>query len=105
MIETLRDASPAYPSELRDRHVEVWWNLCAIADLAGEDWPEAARAAALALHVGEDDESGYSVGVLLLAHVERAFDEAETDRLPTAKLLDLLASTRRARGASGGVPS
>ena len=92
VVDVLRDASPSYPPELRDRHVEVWWNLFAIADLAGEAWPEAARDAALALHVGEDDESGYSVGVLLLAHVERAFDEAEADRLPTAKLLDLLAS-------------
>jgi len=92
VIETLRDASPSYPAELRDRHVEVWWNLFAIADLAGEGWPEAARDAALALHIGDDDESSYSVGVLLLAHVERAFDEAETDRLPTAKLLELLAS-------------
>jgi hypothetical protein len=46
----------------------------------------------LALHVGDDDESFYSVGVLLLAHIERAFVEAETDRLPTAKLLELLAS-------------
>ena len=92
VVDVLRDASPSYPPELRDRHVEVWWNLFAIADLAGEAWPETARDAALALHVGEDDESGYSIGVLLLAHVERAFDEAEADRLPTAKLLDLLAS-------------
>jgi hypothetical protein len=88
----LRDAAPSYPPELRDRHVEVWWNLFAIADLAGEDWPQAAREAALALHVGNEEESSYSVGVLLLAHIERAFDEAETDRLPTARLLDLLAS-------------
>ena len=92
VIEALRRAEPDYPAELRDRHVEVWWNLLAIADLAGEGWPQAARDAALALHVGSDDESGYSVGVLLLAHVERAFDQVETDRLPTAKLLDLLAS-------------
>jgi hypothetical protein len=92
VIDSLRVASPSYPAELRDRHVEVWWNLFAIADLAGEGWPEAARVAALALHVGDDDESSYSVGVLLLAHIEGAFDEAEDDRLPTAKLLELLAS-------------
>ena len=92
VIEALRDASPDYPAELRDRHVEVWWNLLAIADLAGSGWPDAARAAATALHVGDEDESGYSVGVLLLAHIRLAFEEAETDRLPTAKLLELVAS-------------
>jgi hypothetical protein len=92
VIDMLRDASPSYPTELRDRHVEVWWNLFAIADLAGGEWPEAAREAALALHLRDDNESSYSVGVLLLAHIERAFDEAEADRLPTAKLLELLAS-------------
>ncbi|HYZ13757.1 MAG TPA: DUF3631 domain-containing protein [Actinomycetota bacterium] len=92
VIDTLRDASPFYPAELRDRHVEVWWNLFAIADLAGEGWPEAARAAAVALHVGDDDESVYSVGVLLLSHVLRAFTERDADRLPTAELLELLAA-------------
>jgi hypothetical protein len=92
VIDSLRDASPAYPADLRDRHVEVWWNLFAIADLARGGWDGRARSAALALHVGDDDESSYSVGVLLLAHIQRAFVEAEIDRLPTAKLLELLAS-------------
>jgi Protein of unknown function (DUF3631) len=106
VIESLLNASPSYPAELRDRHVEVWWNLFAIADLAGGGWDGWARAAALALHVGDDDESSYSVGVLLIAHIERAFEEAETDRLPTAKLLDLLASNdRKAPGGSGGGPN
>jgi hypothetical protein len=92
IVEALRDATPSYPPELRDRQVEVWWNLFTIADLAAEGWPQAAREAALALHLGDDDESSYSAGVLLLSHIHRAFEEAEADRLPTAQLLDLLAS-------------
>jgi hypothetical protein len=46
VIDALRDESPSYPPELRDRHVEVWWNLFAIADLAGEEWSQVAREAA-----------------------------------------------------------
>jgi Protein of unknown function (DUF3631) len=95
VVDALRDATPSYPSELRDRHVEVWWNLFTIADIAGEGWPQAARDAALALHVGDDDESSYSSGVLLLAHIRQAFEEEDTDRLPTAQLLDLLASNEQ----------
>jgi hypothetical protein len=43
VIDALRDTSPSYPADLRDRHVEVWWNLFSIADMAGEDWPQGPR--------------------------------------------------------------
>jgi hypothetical protein len=92
VVDALRNVTPSYPVELRDRHVEVWWSLFAIADLAGEDWPTRAREAALALHIGDDDEASYSAGVLLLSHIHRAFEEREVDRLPTAELLEILAS-------------
>jgi hypothetical protein len=64
----------------------------AIGGQAGGDWPQRAREAALALHVGIEDESTLSVGVLLLSHIRQAFDEDEADRLPTATLLERLAS-------------
>jgi hypothetical protein len=92
IIDQLRSHRPDYPPELRDRHVEVWWNLFSIADLAGGDWPQRAREAALALHVGIEDESTLSAGVLLLSHIRQAFEEDEADRLPTVTLLERLAS-------------
>jgi hypothetical protein len=88
MTDRLRAAKPQYPEELRDRQVEAWWPLFAIADEAGEDWPQAARDAARALHGA--DEAVLSAGVLLLAHIRTAFDEADGDRLPTADLIELL---------------
>jgi hypothetical protein len=95
VIDQLRSHTPDYPAELRDRHVEVWWNLFSIADLAGGDWPQRAREAALALHVGNQDESMLSVQVLLIAHIRQAFDEDGIDRLPTVNLLERLASNEQ----------
>ena len=92
VVDYLTKQSPEYPPQLRDRHVEVWWNLFAIADMAGGPWPQRARDAAVALHIGQDDESTYSLGVLLLAHIKAAFEEAQADRLSTAELLNLLVS-------------
>lgn len=48
-FEKLRSSDPAIPSGLDDRAADAWEPLFAIADLAGKDWPERARKAALAL--------------------------------------------------------
>jgi len=90
VIDHLRDQTPAYPPELRDRHVEAWWNMLTIADLAGGEWPLAARAAALALHVDGDNEATFSTGVLLLAHLKTVFEESQVDRMPSADLIRAL---------------
>jgi hypothetical protein len=89
-IERLRAARPAIPSELRDRHAEVWWALFAIADAAGGDWPSRARQAALVLHADRGTAATASLGVLLLDHIRAAFAEAVADRLASAGLLKRL---------------
>ncbi|GIU97413.1 MAG: hypothetical protein KatS3mg013_1216 [Actinomycetota bacterium] len=86
-IERLRAAQPELPISLRDRHAEMWWILFAIADEAGGRWPERARRAALALHSAREGPDTMSIGVLLLAHVRQAFEEAGADRLATVDLL------------------
>jgi hypothetical protein len=86
-VAALRSATPDIPEGLRDRHVEVWWGMWAIADMAGGEWPDAARKAALALHGGADAEAAMSAGVLLLNHIRAAFEEARSDRLSTVQLL------------------
>jgi hypothetical protein len=83
----LKAARPAIPSELRDRHAEVWWGMFAIADLAGGPWPERARRAAVALHVGRDEADTLSVGVRLLSNIRAVFEATGRDRLPTIDLL------------------
>ena len=66
---TCATPSPEIPSGLSDRTADAWESLFAIADLAGGDWPQRARKAALALsgeHVVEDDNIGT---MLLLRHL------------------------------------
>ena len=44
------------PAGVEDRDADVWEALLAVADAAGGDWPERARAAAVAL-VAQSKES------------------------------------------------
>ncbi len=48
-IARLRAARPELPAALNDRLADVWEPLLAIADLAGDVWPTAARQAAVSL--------------------------------------------------------
>ncbi|MCI0633892.1 MAG: DUF3631 domain-containing protein [Actinobacteria bacterium] len=89
-VGRLSDARPNIPADLRDRHAEAWWGLFAIADVAAGDWPTRARQAALVLHASRDQADTYSIGVLLLAHIRQAFEDAGVDRLSTVDLLHRL---------------
>ena len=42
-------AAPVMPTELHDRAEDVWEPLVCLADMAGGDWPERARQAAIGL--------------------------------------------------------
>jgi Protein of unknown function (DUF3631) len=73
-LRNLREALPTVPSGLSDRSADAWEPLFAIADLAGGDWPQRARKAALELsgeHIVEDD----NVGTTLLADVRAIFGD------------------------------
>jgi Protein of unknown function (DUF3631) len=76
--KTLADAEPVLPDELSDRAQDVWEPLLAIADHAGEDWPERARTAAVDLYLnrGKDDES---IGRRLLADIRAVLDDPDRD--------------------------
>lgn len=58
-----RTASPQVPAHLHGREKELWLPLFAVAEFAGGDWPERARAASL-IHKRPADED--SDGTLLL---------------------------------------
>jgi len=86
--EALSGAHPELPEELDDRQQDIWEPLLAIADRAGPEWGERARAAAKAIH-GTDDESA-TEGVLLLEAISQAFAATKAERLPTGVLLTAL---------------
>jgi Protein of unknown function (DUF3631) len=86
----MRDVWPEMPAGVADRDADVWEPLLAVADAAGGEWPERARAAAVAL-VAQAKESTPSLGVRLLADVRTVFkdrDTMSTETILTA-LLDL----------------
>ena len=88
-LHELQDADPQVPASLHDRAADCWRPLLALADLAGGDWPEKARAAATALS-GATDDADQPVTVLLLADVRAVFDARGTQELSSSDLASAL---------------
>jgi len=83
--DELVDVTPELPESLTDRQQDIWEPLLAIADLAGGDWPQSARTAAVSLH---DSDSAESLNQLLIAHIREAFGDRDT--ISTTALLGAL---------------
>lgn len=74
--DTVADAWPQMPTGVEDRPADVWEPLLAVADAAGDHWPDTARAACVELvKVAESREA--SLGVRLLADLRQVFGDAE----------------------------
>ena len=86
VLEKLRAARPAIPDELADRAADISEPLLAIADEAGGEWPQAARAALVAL-LRVNSEEHDEPGVKLLAAIRDVFAAAGKKQLPTAVIL------------------
>lgn len=78
---------PDMPEGIEDRNADVWEALLSVADLAGGDWPQRSRVAAVSL-VTSARGTGGSLGVLLLRDLRTVF--AGADRLPTEVILNRL---------------
>src|SRR5690606_28371006 len=96
LADKLKEARPSMPDGVRDRKAEVWRALLAIADTAGGDWPQRARAACRHFVV-ESDPGELSLGVRLLDDLRRVF--GDRDRMPTAEILEALAGLEEAPGS------
>jgi putative DNA primase/helicase len=88
--EAIRNGNPSLPAALNDRAGDNWTPLLVLADQAGDDWPAKARQAALAL-TAADDLDTQSVGEMLLADIAAVFMNEHADKLPSAKLAEMLA--------------
>jgi len=89
-VEKLAGFYPEMPRGFVDRPADVWEPLIAIADVAGGDWPERARAAAVQLDAERRDAEP-SLGVRLLTDIRRVFDGEDLGvppltRMPVDKL-------------------
>lgn len=87
----LREAQPENPEALHDRAADGWHVLLAIADAAGGRWRAVARAAAIALHAGQDDATS-SLRELLLTDVRDLFAQRKNDSLSSAEIVAELAA-------------
>jgi hypothetical protein len=81
------DHEPAMPAGIEDRDADLWEPLLTVADLAGGEWPERARVAAVAL-VALSKAGTPSLGIRLLADLRTVFGDA--DALATETILERL---------------
>ncbi len=84
-LEELREVDPDVGA-LFNRVADNWRPLLAIADLAGGEWPDRARAAATAQRGLES-----SIGIELLEDIQAIFTEKGLDRITSEDLAGALA--------------
>jgi hypothetical protein len=84
---------PDLPADVVDRTADVWEALLVIADLAGGDWPQRAREAAVAL-VAAARNSTPSLRIQLLIDLHKIFQS--NDKLPTDTILSRLCNLTEA---------
>jgi hypothetical protein len=99
-LDDLGTAVPVLPIE--DRAADTWEPLVAVADLAGGEWPDLARHAAVVLTESRDANAESSTQTRLLADCRAIFLTADADALPTALLLDRLKADPEAPWATYG---
>lgn len=92
----LTASQPVLPQELNDRAADLWEPLLAVADTAGGEWPERARAAALALSGDNPELAPVSLCERLLADIHTLFDRVETDRFSSIILCKRLIALEEA---------
>jgi hypothetical protein len=86
--DAIRNAQPNVPRELNDRAADLWEPLLILADLAGGDWPQRARDAALALSASAQEQSPISA---LLMDLLLLFSQAsDQKKFFTRDILDYL---------------
>ncbi len=103
-VEALRRADrPQVPDALDDRQADGAEPLLAIADLAGEKWPERARRALVEVCTGAGVGAGdESLSVLLLRDVLTIFKARDVDRLHSAELCEALKGLEESPWAEWG---
>lgn len=74
----LMASDPNVPPELQSRMADNWRPLLAIADLAGDHWPETARRIARAVAVADRDETA---AIMLVSDLRDIFDRRGADKI------------------------
>jgi putative DNA primase/helicase len=89
---TTLTAEPMIPAALNDREADISVPLLSIAEAAGPEWAERARAALLEVFgLRAEAEGAAEAGALLLGDVRDAFDATAAKALPSERLCEHLA--------------
>ncbi|MEO7861379.1 MAG: DUF3631 domain-containing protein [Nitrospirales bacterium] len=96
-VSSRLDTNPIMPDGIEDRNADVWEALLSVADVAGGDWPERARVAAVAL-VAANRGNQLSLGVRLLTDLHSFFLTHSAD----AWTEDILAALHKLEEAPWG---
>jgi len=83
----IASAHPAIPPALNDRAADIWEPLLVLADLAGGEWPQSVRQAAVALSANAQETSPIAS---LLLDICLVFIVAQTDRMFSRTLVEEL---------------
>ena len=88
-MERLKEIDPLIPDVLNDRAQDNARAICAIADVAGGDWPKIIRNALVGLASQIDDEP-QSAGVMLLHDIAEVLETRTDDKLGSQSLCSAL---------------
>lgn len=80
---------PAIPEALNTRALDNWLDLLRLAEVAGGDWPQRAREAAVAIS-GANAEDDESIAIMLLTDIRTIFQEREGNRISSHDLVVVL---------------
>jgi len=86
-VKAMTEARPVMPEGIEDRNADMWEALLAIAETAGEHWPQRANVAAVTLVTAAADREP-SLGIRLLSDLRDIFGDSE--QMTTAALLERL---------------
>lgn len=93
---TLANADPTVPNELNDRAQDNARCICAIADVAGGDWPALIRTSLVAMSKEVEADEPTSAGVLLLKDVAEIFEGRKAERIGSTDLVNALIALENA---------
>nr|WP_317893371.1 DUF3631 domain-containing protein [uncultured Sphingomonas sp.] len=91
---------PTLPDNIADRDEDVWGPLIVVADLAGGQWPDRARHAAISAVKAAKANNKPSLGIQLLTGIREAF--GDRDLISSRELVDMLSADEEAPWGSFG---
>jgi hypothetical protein len=101
-LQELSAAEPVAPEALNDRAADSWAPLLAIADVAGGEWPERARKAALELSGEDAVDDPDNIGTTLLADIRAIFAAIGAKKLSSKELVSALVAMENREWAEFG---